>query len=197
MSAPGTQPKEAALVEELKDYLEQLANIKEDAVELTATLTDAQFNWRPAPGKWSISECLTHLNLANGLDLAAISAEMERARASGITAKGPFRYSFLSRAFIRWTEPPVNFKIKAPKSYVPPPDQPKEKVVPEFLSTHDRMMELVAQSNGLDLARIKVPTPIPRIKFSLGQRFALVTAHDRRHLWQAWQVRKNRDFPVS
>ncbi len=195
MSTPATSPKQT-LLEELRDYYEQIENIKEDASELTATLTDAQFNWRPSPKKWSISECLVHLNLTNGLDLPQMAAEIERGHSAGITGKGPFRYSIFSRTFIRYTEPPPKIKVKAPKAYVPPAGHLKDQVVPEFLSIHDRLLDLIVQSNGLDLARIKVGTPIPRVKFSLGQRFALVTAHDRRHLWQAWEVRKHPNFPV-
>ena len=44
------------MLEELRDYYEQIENIKEDASELTAPLTDEQYNWRPSPKKWSISE---------------------------------------------------------------------------------------------------------------------------------------------
>jgi len=195
MSTPAASPKQV-LIEELRDYYEQIENIKEDVLELTAPLEDAQFNWRPARKQWSISECLVHLNLADSLDLPALSEEIERAHAAGWTGSGPFRYGFLSRKFVRWTEPPPKLRIKAPKWYVPLSDQPKETVVAEFISVHDRLLELISKSNGLDLARIKVPTPIRRVKFSLGQWFALATAHDRRHLWQAWQVRKHASFPV-
>src|SRR5260370_2388903 len=184
------------LVEELRDYYEQLENIKESALELTAPLEDAQFNWRSSPKRWSISECLSHLNVANGLDVPQLSEEIERGRAGGLTASGPFRYGFLSRAFVRFTEPPVKFKSKAPKVYRPTSGQPKDKVVAEFISTHDRLLDLILKANGLDLARIRVPTFMPRIKFSLGQRFALLAAHDRRHLRQAWDVRKHPNFPV-
>ncbi len=184
------------LVEELRDYYEQLENIKEDALELTAPLDDAQFNWQPSPKRWSISECLSHLNLANGLDVPVLTEEIERGRAAGLTGKGPFRYGFLSRAIIRFTEPPANFKTKAPKAYRPASGQPKDNVVAEFISIHDRLLELISKANGLDLARIKVPTLIPRFKLSLGQRFALLAAHDRRHLRQAWEVRKHREFPL-
>ena len=34
------------------------------------------------------------------------------------------------------------------------------------------------------------------IKLSLGQSFALMTAHERRHLWQAAQVREAAGFPA-
>jgi DinB superfamily len=194
MSTPATSPKQS-LVEELRDYYEQIENIKEDALELTAPLTEDQFNWRPSPKRWSISECLVHLNLADGLDLPALAAEIERNRSANITGQGPFRYSFFSRLFIRYAEPPPKLRVPAPKAYRPPAGHQKDQVVPEFCSIHDSWLQLLVASNGLDLARIKVKIPIG-FMFSLGQRFALVTAHDRRHLWQAWEVRKHAKFPV-
>ena len=195
MPESGTSPK-LALVEELRDYYEQIENIEEDAQELTAPLDDTQFNWRPSPKQWSISECLAHLNVAAGLDFPRLAEEIERGRAAGLTGHGPFRYGFFSRWFVGFMDAPPKFRVKATKIYLPPVGHLKDKVVPEFLSIHQGLLELVVKANGLDLARIKVASPAGPFKLSLGQRFALVAAHDRRHLWQAWQVRKHRDFPV-
>ena len=185
-----------ALIEELRDCLEQIENVKEDVLELTGPLNDSQFNWRPSPGQWSISECLAHLNVVDRLDVPFIRDAIEAGRTAGLTGKGPFRYGFLSRRFVRFSEPPVKLRTKAPKVYVPPSNQPKEMVVTEFTAIHDQLLELVSKSNGLDLARIKVGSLFPYVKFSLGQRFALLAAHDRRHLRQAWDVRRHLDFPV-
>jgi hypothetical protein len=79
MPAPGTSAKQT-LIEELRDYYEQFENINEDAAELSATLNDAQFNWRPSPKRWSISECLSHLNTADRLDVPALQEAIERPR---------------------------------------------------------------------------------------------------------------------
>lgn len=195
MSALGPSLKQG-LIEELRDYFEQFENIQEDALELTATLSDAQFSWRPSPKQWSISECLAHLNVVNGLDLPAIREAIETGRSAGLTGKGPFRYGFLSRRFVKFSEPPAKLKTKAPKVYRPPSNEPKAKVIAEFNSIHEQLRELVSKSNGLDLARIKVRTPFAYLKFSLGQRIAVLAAHDRRHLRQAWDVRKHPDFPL-
>jgi hypothetical protein len=164
-------------------------------VELTGALNDDQFNWRPSPERWSISQNLAHLNVVDGLDLPMIAKAIESGRTAGWTGAGPFHYGWLSRWFVRISETPAKFKMRAPKVYLPPTGEPKEKVVAEFQSIHDRLRELAAQSDGLDLARIQVPSPFPWVKFSLGQRFALLAAHDRRHLRQAWNVRKHPDFP--
>src|SRR5258708_3417931 len=156
MPASETSPKHS-LVEELRDYYEQIENIQEDAQELTAPLNDAQFNWRPKPGRWSISECLAHLNVATGLDVALIDGEIERGRAAGLIGHGPFKYSFFSRWFVGFMDAPPKIRVRAPKVYAPPAGHPKDKVVPEFLSIHQRLLELVLTANGLDLGRIKVP----------------------------------------
>ncbi|HLK19716.1 MAG TPA: DinB family protein [Bryobacteraceae bacterium] len=185
-----------ALIEELRDYYEQIENIQEDAQELTAPLNDAQFNWRPSPKQWSISECLAHLNVTAALDVPVIAAEIERGRGAGMTAAGPFRYGFFSKWFVGFMDAPPKFRVGAPKVYRPVPGLLKHQVVPEFLALHGRMLELIASANGLDLARIKVPSPAGPVKFPLGQRIALIAAHDRRHLWQAWAVRKHRGFPL-
>ena len=181
---------------ELDEFRQQFESVKRDGIELTATLDDGQFNWRPLPRQWSISECLAHLNVVDGLDLPLLAEAIERSRMAGLLGQGPFRYGWLSRKFVSLSESPARLKMRAPKEYLPPSGQPKEEVVAEFRSIHDRMLELVAQSDGLDLARIKVRTPFPVLKFSLGQRFALLAAHDRRHLLQAWAVRKHPSFPV-
>jgi len=194
MSTPA--PSSPKLSEELKDYWDQLQNVKDDASELTAALTDAQFNWRPSPKHWSISECLSHLNVADGIDLEKVRGEIERAHAAGLYGKGPFRYSFFSRRFVKFMDAPPGLKVPAPRVYTPNSGEPKNKVVPEFIRIHDELLDLVARSNGLDLASIKIPAPAGPFKFSLGQHFALIAAHDRRHLWQAWEVRKNGNFPL-
>ena len=175
MSSFGTSAQ-PALPEELRDLCEQIDNIKEDALELSTPLEDVGFNWRPAPGRWSIAECLAHLNLVDGLDLPLISEAIASGRAAGLTGTGPFRYGFISRRFVRMSEAPGQIKMRAPKVYLPHPGQLKEKVVAQFLSIHDRMRVLALESSGLDLKRIKVPSPFPWVKFSLGQRFALLAA---------------------
>ena len=44
-------------------------------------------------------------------------------------------------------------------------------------------------------AGVRVPVPFSKsIKRGLGPRFGLLTAHDRRSLWEAWNVRKHARF---
>ncbi len=48
---------------ELEDDRIQIEQIKTRCDTLVAGLSNEAFNWRPAQGRWSISECLDHLNI--------------------------------------------------------------------------------------------------------------------------------------
>src|SRR5262249_46828789 len=59
-----------------------LTAVIDDAKSIVSGLSDAQFNWKPAPGQWSVAQCLKHLVLtgtiaANGQE-AAIAQLSER-----------------------------------------------------------------------------------------------------------------------
>ena len=67
-------------------------------------------------------------------------------------------------------------------------------VLEDFLQANEELIRRIRTANGLDLKRAKVPVPgSRRLKLSLGQGFALMAAHSRRHLWQARQVLALRD----
>ena len=47
---------------ELEGYNDELLSVKQEATGLMSGLSDAQFNWQPEPGRWSMAGCFDHLN---------------------------------------------------------------------------------------------------------------------------------------
>jgi hypothetical protein len=176
---------------------ENTANLKK-AESLTAGLSATQINWHPQPGKWSIGQNLDHLNVIYNQDLDTIANSIVDARTKGITGSGPFRYGWLSSWFVKSMEPPTKRKFKAPKFYAPSPDVDPAKTLADYRRNTARLAELIKKSDGLDLARAKTPMAMPKwAKMPLGARLSLLTTHDRRHLWQAEQVRNDLNFPKA
>lgn len=171
------------------------------AESITHGLTRDQFQWRPAPGRWSIGECFAHLNVTNTFTLRALAAGIADGRSSGKTGEGPFQYGFLSRKFIASQEPPVKKKYSAPKVFLPPADVDPEATLAEFRRINAELKRLTRDADGLHLSRVKVkmlalPAPLRAIvRMPLGAQLLLTTTHDRRHLWQAEQVRNDPAFP--
>lgn len=193
------QPADAgreSLIPELADYQRQFESIQKEVRELTAGLAESQFNWRPDATRWSISENLLHLNITGEMWRRPLEAAIEQARARGPFSRGPFRYGFLGSVAIRKMEPPPRQKFRASAKAMPTNGNPITAVVPTFLHHQDEFILRLHQANGLDLARIKLPLPGRRfLKLSMGQCFAFIATHERRHLWQAKQVRNHPQFP--
>lgn len=187
-----------SLVKDLQEYRQQIEAVKEDARELIAGLSEAQFNWVRAPGHWSIAECLDHLTVTNRELIEQLKAAVSDARTRGLTGSGPFRYGMIGNMLVRSQEPPARMKFKAPTIFKPRPRQSLETTARDFFAVHDEVLRLIEDANGLNLARIKVASPVTRFfKLSLGQMFALIATHDRRHLWQARQVKVDPAFPAA
>ena len=93
-------------------------------------------------------------------------------------------------------EPPPKRRFRTQKIFIPSPDRPLDQVRREFLSVRDQLREQLRAADGLDLKRAKVQSPALRfLRMPLGAYFAMILAHDRRHLWQARQVRTAPAFP--
>jgi hypothetical protein len=68
----------------------------------------------------------------------------------------------------------------------------------EFDTWQDRLEGLILASEGLDLRRIAHASPVlPLFRYSLGTSLAAILAHERRHVWQARQVRTQPSFPTG
>lgn len=174
--------------------LQQLTAITADTADLLAGLTDASFNWRPEPNQWSIAQCLDHLNNLGFLYLPQLTEKI--AQGPKLTGAQNYRSGFIGNYFIRLMEPPVKSKFKAPKPFAPAPEKPLASVGPEFMRLQDVLAQQINSAQAVDWARVKVVSPASKlIKFNLTVAFAVIIAHERRHLWQAWQIRKNPKFP--
>jgi hypothetical protein len=65
----------------------------------------------------------------------------------------------------------------------------------EFLDWQDRLAERIRLADGLDLRLASHASPLPLWQWTLGTYIAVCLAHERRHIWQARQVRNERGFP--
>src|ERR1700694_29844 len=143
---------------ELETMLEQLEAIKTDGQAVTAGLDDARSNWRPGPERWSIAECLQHLNVAVTRTLPAFDRAIAEGRSKQRTAPGPFRYGWFSRWMVRSMEPPPKrrmgtfpiFALPAGATYA------AAQVLAEVLAVRDRLVDPVRPAGGTEPGRIKV-----------------------------------------
>lgn len=179
---------------ELENYQDQLLSITQGAPGIVRGLSPTQFNRRPAPDRWSVAESLDHLNLTARRFLPFFDQSIDAAAARGLTASGPFAYPLLERLFLVAMEPPPRVRVRAPSAFIPARNRAVDDVLREFTDWQDRLGERIRRADGLDLRRARLRSPfVPWVRYSLGIGFAVILAHERRHLWQARQVRNELD----
>jgi DinB superfamily len=60
-----------------------------------------------------------------------------------------------------------------------------------FTTSQNDVRAFLRAYADLDLARVRFPNPfVPGVRFSLATGLHVIISHERRHLWQAWRVRR-------
>ena len=177
---------------EIEALVSQYDAIESDARALVNGLSEEQGRWRARPEAWSVAECLDHLATANRVYLQAMRPPAERALAKGSRRRGPARPGIVGRWFVASLEPPVKSrKMKAPGIIRPREGPALADAFHAFIASHDDSREFLHRFSNIDLARIRFANPfVPGVRFSLATGVHVIAAHDRRHLWQAWNARR-------
>lgn len=171
-----------------------------DARALVDGLTEELGGWRPAAGAWSVAQCLDHLATGNCVYLEAMRPSAERALASGRLRRGAARPGLIGGAFVRWLEPPVppRRRWRAPRSIRPRASPPLREAASGFFATQEEIRAFLRRFRGIDLAGVRFPNPfLPGVRFSLATGLHVLAAHERRHLWQGWNVRRRAEARAS
>lgn len=184
------------MAREVERFRQEFEQISMDADTLIDPLTDEQFVWRPNETSWSVALCIEHLNTTARLYLPQLDEAIAIAIRRGMYGEGPFSYNVFGRFFTAAMEPPPRFKVMTPRAFQPPLVRGRAEVMAAFRAYQVQFVDRLRQANGLNLARAKVRSPAYSwMRFSLGSGFALMLAHERRHVWQARNVTAHPNFP--
>ena len=186
--------------DQLTNWEDALFRIEQDVRLDLEPLTDAQFGWRPGPGRWSVGECLNHLAIATGLMLERVRPALERGRAEQRTGMPPFGLGMVGGWFTRLMEAPGKRPMPAPGNFVPPSDAPKAQVLAAFRAVEQKLSNTLIAARGLALDRIKAASAARGggwIRLNVAAWFAATLAHQRRHVAQARRVTETPGFPAA
>lgn len=177
-------------IKALDDGLEAL---ERETQTVAGGLTEATGGWRPREDAWSVAECFDHLATSNRVYLVAMREAALRARREGRMRRGPATPGLFGGMFVRSLEPPPSrfSKLKAPRKIRPRTAPPLSDALGAFVTTQRDAREFLREHADLDLAGVTFANPfIPGVRFSLATGLHVIVAHEKRHLWQARNVRE-------
>jgi len=162
----------------------------EKASVLVNRLTDGQFKERVDPNSWSVAECIVHLNLTSKEYLPLLDEALERAVLEGTTGKPNLKMDVMGR-MLKWSlEPPPRLKLKTTNQFQPQDIEPIGDILTTFANLQEQLKARIQKAANLAIDKVKITSPFNhRVKYNLFSAFQILVAHERRHLWQAEQVR--------
>jgi hypothetical protein len=150
---------------------------------------------RNDPNRWSVAECVAHLNLTGRAYVPLLREALDKARA--LPERNPGRYR---RDPIGWllsvtTGPLLRFgsfklgSVKTTPTFVPEKDLPRARTLEEFDRLQAEQIDVARSSEGLAVHRVQVTSPFDRrIRYNLYSALVILPRHQIRHVQQAEAV---------
>jgi hypothetical protein len=160
-------------------------------------LSEEQLNWRPAPEKWNIAQCLDHLTVTSNKFDAYFTAALTRGRKKKPVSAGlVYRPSLMGGWLIKQVNPETGRSLPAPRIFRPSESSNIHGALESFLQQQERFIKFVRETEGVDYNETRLRSPVtPLMRYSLADAFVITVVHGRRHLAQARRVRETPGFP--
>ena len=168
--------------------LKNLAESRGRLLRMAQGLSGEQLHHRPAPGRWTVAECLEHIAIVEGRVLGSIQKTLEAgpdaSKRSSMEGKDDALVADVASCATR---------IQAPDVLAPTGRWPDEQLLKEFEAVRQRTRDFAA-STSADLRRHFYRHPIIG-ELDLYQWLLLIPAHCDRHRAQSEVVMASPGFP--
>ncbi|WP_375436440.1 DinB family protein [uncultured Hymenobacter sp.] len=167
-----------------------LARLRDITQRRFRPLTDDQLNRRPSPDKWSVGQCLEHLNIIGGRYLPLITHKIQQAQERGSTPAETVQHGFIGRKMTEaMRTPPSQKAMKAPQQYAPSGARLPRTVVEVFSRQLDELEGVLKHARRVNANTIRIPNPIiPLLYPRLTDVVEMLIEHIKRHVIQAERV---------
>ena len=179
----------------------QLARIRVELDEATervrqlaavvAKLPEGRWSQRAADGGWSVAHCVTHLNVTTHEFLPRLDEAIRHGRDMNLVGTGPFRRDFMGWMLCRFVEPPYKRKVDTPPKFDPQEVEAVDATLAKWDRLQGELGKRIDAADGLALNKVKVVSPFfEQMQYSLLSALMVIPAHQRRHIWQAYNALK-------
>lgn len=156
-------------------------------------LSEQQLNRRPSPSRWSVGQCLEHLNIVGGHYLPEMRARLARAQARGTKPAATVRHGLMGPRLVAAMRAPIDGAggkpMTSPQRYAPTGNRLPRTVAEVFSRQLDEMLRLVLLARQVNANAVRIPNPLfPLLRLRLPDTLEFLLAHIHRHIRQAEAV---------
>ena len=177
--------KSTLLLSELIEMTKEIASRSKKFYQLSKE----ELNFKINEDKWSILECLEHLNRYGDFYLPEIENSIQNSKKP---IEDEFKSGFLGNYFAKSMLPKEKpNKMKTFKSMNPIGSDLDKSTLDKFINQQETLIKLLEQAKTVNLTKNKTKISISKwIKLRLGDTFRVVIYHNLRHLIQAEKAMK-------
>lgn len=152
------------------------------------TIPTQQLHWKPMPTKWSILECLEHLNAYSRYYLPVLASAIT---SNKYPPSSHYKSTWLGVLCIRSVQmdkrQKTAFKMKAFSDYDPSRYSfDPSNTLPEFLQHQRVTLDLLDLAQRGNLGKVQIPISIAKwLRLNLGDALQFLIYHNERHVAQA------------
>jgi hypothetical protein len=174
---------------QLQIIREELLSVQNRLHRLRTDVPEDQWPVRSHPERWSVSECVAHLNLTSAAFQPLVQAALTEGRRLGKPRSLRYRRDFTGWILWRFSGPPPRFRSKTPARFIPDAARPPAELIAEFDHWQAEQLDWVRLADGLPLNKVRIRSPFDaRVQYNLYSGLSILPRHQHRHLWQAEQV---------
>ncbi|MDO7874539.1 DinB family protein [Hymenobacter sp. ASUV-10] len=192
-------PTDARATPEFFDRLtDQLLLLRVQAQQHFRPLSPDVLNRRPSPSRWSVGQCLEHLNIVGGHYLPEIAARLNKAMAAGSKPADTAKSGFIGRRLIEsMRRPAAERALTTPQRYAPTGTRLPRTVTEVYSRQLDELLRLVLLARQVNANMVRIPNPLmPLLRLRLTDQLEFLVAHIQRHVLQAEAVLKGLEAKV-
>jgi len=173
---------------QLREIATELQEATARLRRLRGTIPADQWTVRNDPGRWSVSECIEHLNLTSAAFEPLLAAGIEQARKEPSSPR-KYRRGFLGWALWKMTGPDSRGRVQTTPAFVPAGAPAANAVTAEFERRQGVLLALLASADGLPIDKVTMTSPFnSRMKYNIYAGLSAIPRHQHRHLQQAERV---------
>jgi hypothetical protein len=175
---------------QLDDIVAQFERAQQRLHGVVAAVPDERWSRRADPARWSVAECVAHLNLTGQGYIPLLETALAQARALGGPAPRRYRQTLLGWLVARVVGPVPRgrrwSRARTIPAFVPAGDLPRAVVLAEFDRLQAAQIALTRAAAGLPLERVRITSPFnARVRYNIYSAFVILPRHQERHINQA------------
>jgi hypothetical protein len=162
-------------------------NIIIDQIDVLAGLSTAQLNWKEDPGKWSILECVEHLNRYNSYYIQEIENNFTSSKQS---VDAELISTWIGQKSIAMMQPKNRKKQKTFKKMNPANSALNSEIFQKLFLDQQRIKNLLQGILNVDAnAKVVRVEFFKLLKMTIAEGLEFLIVHQQRHMIQALDIK--------